>query len=196
LVRSFDLREIDKCVRFVEEVINIWQKIDGIVFYAGITPLSGLADCTEELYNSIFDINLRSTFFITQAALKSMINYGGSIVFFGTSHMESGQIDRAAYAISKGGVKILAEHLARRYGKYHIRSNIIVMGWTPTEGELALRESQGVSKEELVAEASAYVPMGRMLTVTDPVPAVMYFLSDESCMVTGSTIRVNGGEYI
>jgi NAD(P)-dependent dehydrogenase (short-subunit alcohol dehydrogenase family) len=70
------------------------------------------------------------------------------------------------------------------------------MGWTPTEGELALRASLGVSKEELEAEASAYVPMGRMLTVNDPVPAVMYFLSDESCMVTGSTIRVNGGEYI
>jgi NAD(P)-dependent dehydrogenase (short-subunit alcohol dehydrogenase family) len=125
-----------------------------------------------------------------------MINQGGSFVFFGTSHMESGQIDRAAYAISKGGIKILAEHLSRRYAKFQIRANIIVMGWTPTEGELALRASLGVSKEELEAEASLYVPMGRMLTVNDPVPAVMYFLSEDSCMVTGSTIRVNGGEYI
>ncbi len=196
LIRSFDLRDIDKCVKFIEEVLNVWQKIDGVVFYAGITPLSGLVDCTEELYNSILDINLKSTFFITQTALKSMMNQGGSFVFFGTSHMESGQIDRAAYAISKGGVKVLAEHLARRYAKHHIRANTIVMGWTPTEGELALRESLGVSKEELDAEASAYVPMGRMLTVTDPIPAVMYFLSDESFMVTGSSIRVNGGEYI
>jgi NAD(P)-dependent dehydrogenase (short-subunit alcohol dehydrogenase family) len=110
--------------------------------------------------------------------------------------MESGQIDRAAYAISKGGLKTLSEHLSRRYAKFHIRSNIIVMGWTPTEGELALRASFGISKEELDAEASAYIPMGRMLTVNDPVPAVMYFISDESSMVTGSTIRVNGGEYI
>ena len=70
------------------------------------------------------------------------------------------------------------------------------MGWTPTEGELALRASLGLSEEELIAQASEYVPMGRMLTVNDPVPAVMYFLSEESSMVTGSTIRVNGGEYI
>jgi len=196
IVRSFDLRDTDKCVHFVEEVVGLWQKIDGVVFYAGITPFSGLADCTQDLYDSIFGINLKSTFFITQTALKSMINYGGSFVFFGTSHMESGQTDRAAYAMSKGGMKILAEHLARRYSKYQIRANIIVMGWTPTEGELALRSSLGVSKEELTAEASAYIPMGRMLTVNDPVPAVMYFLSDESCMVTGSTIRVTGGEYI
>ena len=196
LVRSFDLRDTDKCVQFIEEVVVLWQKIDGVVFYAGITPFSGLADCTQEIYDNIFDINLKSTFFITQTALKSMISKGGSFVFFGTSHMESGQIDRAAYAMSKGGMKILAEHLSRRYARYQIRANIIVMGWTPTEGELALRASLGLSEEELIAQASEYVPMGRMLTVNDPVPAVMYFLSEESSMVTGSTIRVNGGEYI
>ena len=196
LVKSFDLKDTDKCVQFVEELLALWQRIDGVVFYAGITPLSGLLDCTQEIYDSIFDINLKSTFFITQTALKTMINQGGSFIFFGTSHMDSGQIDRAAYAISKGGIKILAEHLARRYSKYQIRANMIVMGWTPTEGELALRASLGVSKEELEAEASICIPMGRMLTINDPVPAVMYFLSDESSMVTGSTIRVNGGEYI
>ena len=196
MVRSFDLRYTDKCVQFIEEVVALWHRIDGVVFYAGITPFSGLADCTQEIYDNIFDINLKSTFFITQTALKTMINHGGSFVFFGTSHMESGQMDRAAYAISKGGIKVLAEHLSRRYAKFHIRSNIVVMGWTATEGELELRKSLGVSREELDAEASAYIPMGRMLTVNDPVPAVMYFLSDESCMVTGSTIRVNGGEYI
>lgn len=196
LVRSFDLRDTEKCVQFIDEVVGLWQKIDGVVFYAGITPFSGLADCTQELYDRIFDINLKSTFFITKTALKTMVNHGGSFVFFGTSHMESGQIDRAAYAMSKGGMKILAEHLSRRYAKYQIRANIIVMGWTPTEGELELRASFGVSNEELYTEAAVYIPMGRMLTVNDPVPAVMYFLSDESCMVTGSTIRVTGGEYI
>jgi NAD(P)-dependent dehydrogenase (short-subunit alcohol dehydrogenase family) len=197
LVRSFDLRDIKSCFEFVNEVIKVWDKIDGLVFYAGITPISALTDCTPQLFDEIFDVNLKSTFFITQSVLKNMIAYGGgSIVFFGTSHMESGQIDRAAYAISKGGLKILSEHLARQYAKFHIRSNIIVMGWTPTEGELALRASLGISKEQLIAEASGHVPMGRMLTVNDPVPAVMYFLSDESAMVTGSHIRVNGGEYI
>jgi NAD(P)-dependent dehydrogenase (short-subunit alcohol dehydrogenase family) len=197
ILQSFDLQNISQCKRFIERVTVRWQKIDGIVFYAGITPISPLTDCTEELFDNILDINLKSTFFLTQAVVKNMMEYrGGSIVFFGTSHMESGQIDRAAYAISKGGIKILAEHLSRRYAKFQIRANIIVMGWTPTEGELALRASLGQSEEELIAQASEYVPMGRMLTVYDPVPAVMYFLSEDSCMVTGSTIRVNGGEYI
>jgi NAD(P)-dependent dehydrogenase (short-subunit alcohol dehydrogenase family) len=196
-VRSFDLQDIKCCQQFIDEIVINWGKVDAVVFYAGITPISSLTECTEELFDEILDVNLKSTFFITQIALKNMIeNDGGSFVFFGTSHMDSGQIDRAAYAISKGGLKTLSEHLARRYAKYKIRSNIIVMGWTPTEGELALRASLGMSKEELISEASAYIPMGRMLNVHDPVPAVMYFLSDDSSMVTGSTIRVNGGEYI
>lgn len=197
IARSFDLRDIQKSVLFIDEVEKIWGRIDGVVFYAGITPFSSLLDCSEELYDSIFNINLKSTFFMIQRTLKNMMsNRGGSFIFFGTSHMESGHMDRAAYAISKGALKVLSEHLARRYAKYHVRSNIIVMGWTPTEGEIALRASLGMTRDELVSEASEYVPMGRMLTVTDPVPAVMYFLSDESSMVTGSTIRVNGGEYI
>ena len=196
LVRSFNLQDTDKCILFIEEVVSAWKQIDGVVFYAGITPFSGLKDCTQELYDRIFDVNLKSTFFITQTVLKNMSSAGCSFVFFGTSHMESGHMDRAAYAISKGGMKVLSENLARRYAKQQVRSNIIVMGWTPTEGEIALRASLGQSKEDLVAEASAYIPMGRMLAVNDPVPAAMYFLSDDSAMVTGSTIRVNGGEYI
>ena len=197
LIRSFDLRDIQKCVLFIKEVIDLWKKIDGIVFYAGITPFSSLIDCSEDLYDEIFDVNLKSTFFISQSVIKNMIvNGGGNFVFFGSSHMESGQTDRAAYAISKGSLKILSDHLAKRYAKYQVRSNIIVMGWTPTEGELKLRSSLGVSKEELERQASEYVPMGRMLNVNDPIPAVLYFLSDESAMVTGSIIRVNGGEYI
>jgi len=197
IFRAFDLRDTKKSMEFVEEVIGQWKKIDAVVFYAGITPFSSLTDCSVELYDEIFEVNLKSTFFITQVAIKNMIaNGGGSFVFLGTSHMESGQIDRAAYAISKGGLKILSEHLARRYAKYKIRSNIVIMGWTPTEGEIALRASLGILKEDLIVEASEYIPMGRMLTVNDPIPAILYFLSDDSSMVTGSTIRVNGGEYI
>ena len=70
------------------------------------------------------------------------------------------------------------------------------MGWTPTEGELQLRSSLGISKDKLIKEANKYIPMGRMLTVQDPVPAVMHLLSDESSMTTGSILRINGGEYI
>ena len=121
---------------------------------------------------------------------------GGSIVFFGSAHMDYGQMDRAAYALTKGTLYTLSRHIAHHYAQFGIRSNYIVMGWTHTEGELELRKEEGVSAEELKSKAAAILPMGRMLTPSDPVPAVMYLISDDSAMTTGSKIRITAGEYI
>jgi hypothetical protein len=70
------------------------------------------------------------------------------------------------------------------------------MGWTDTDGEIELRESQGISQAELKKEASKIIPMGRMLNVYDPIPTVLHFLSDDSSMITGSVVRITGGEFI
>ena len=70
------------------------------------------------------------------------------------------------------------------------------MGWTNTEGELELRAQEGIREGELKNRAKKIIPMGRMLNINDPIPAIMYLISDESSMTTGSLIRVTGGEYI
>lgn len=77
LIRSFNLKDISKCFEFIDEIIELWKKIDGVVFYSGITPISSLTDCTEELFDEIFDINFKSTFFITQKVIKNMMEHGG-----------------------------------------------------------------------------------------------------------------------
>lgn len=195
--KSLDLRNTKEAVKFINEVIVKWKKIDGIIFYAGITPVSSLLECTEEIYDDVFSINLKSLFFITQVALKNMIvNGGGSLIYFGSAHMDYGQIDRAAYAITKGALNILSSHIAHHYAKYQIRSNYIIMGWTDTDGEIELRKSQGITHEELQKKAASIIPMGRMLKVNDPIPTVLHFLSDESSMITGSVVRITGGEFI
>lgn len=125
-----------------------------------------------------------------------MENRSGSIIFFGSAHMDHGQEDRAPYALTKSTLYTLSNHIARHYAKYGIRSNYLVMGWTNTEGEVELRKSEGMSEDELKEEAAAIIPMGRMLNTYDPIPAVMYLISDDSSMATGSIIRVTGGEFI
>lgn len=122
--------------------------------------------------------------------------HSGSIIFFGSAHMDHGEIDRAPYALTKNALYTLSNHIAHHYAKYGVRSNYLVMGWTNTEGEIELREKTGMSEEALKAKASAIVPMGRMLNSADPVPAVLYFISDASSMTTGSLLRITGGEYI
>jgi len=129
--------------------------------------------------------------------LKSMMKFKvGSIVFFGSAHMDYGEINRAPYALTKSTLYTLSNHIAHHYAKYGIRSNYLVMGWTNTEGEIELRAKEGISEGELKNKALNTIPMGRMLNCFDPVPAVMYFISDESAMTTGSLIRITGGEYI
>jgi NAD(P)-dependent dehydrogenase (short-subunit alcohol dehydrogenase family) len=125
-----------------------------------------------------------------------MNNKSGSIVFFGSAHMDYGQVDRAPYALTKSTLYTLSNHIAHHYAKYGIRSNYLVMGWTNTEGEVDLRAKEGVSENELKNKAKDIIPMGRMLSPFDPVPAVMHFISDDSAMTTGSLMRITGGEYI
>ena len=124
------------------------------------------------------------------------MNGGGSIVLTGSAHAWGGQKDRAAYACSKGVLRILMEHISHQYAAEHIRCNYLTLGWTPTEGEVSLRNSQGETEAQLRKRASAILPMGRMCERNDYVEAIIYMLSDASVMMTGSTFRITAGEYI
>lgn len=194
---QLDLNSIQEIENYYLQTINRFQRIDALVIYAGITPVSSIINTEEELYDSVFNVNLKAPFFLLKHVLKSMMdNRSGSIIFFGSAHMDYGEVDRTAYALTKSTLYTLSEHIARHYARNGVRSNYLVMGWTNTEGELELRKKEGITEEELKSEASNTIPMGRMLNSYDPVPAVMHFISDESAMTTGSLIRITGGEYI
>ena len=77
-----------------------------------------------------------------------------------------------------------------------IRCNYLTLGWTPTEGEVSLRNSLGESEAELRQRAAEVLPMGRMCERSDYVEALVYLFSDASSMMTGSTFRITAGEYI
>lgn len=192
-----DLNSIAEIENFHRETIRRFKSVDSLIVYAGITPVASISETEEDVYDSVFNINLKAPYFLLKHVLKSMVEQkSGSIVFFGSAHMDYGQINRTAYALTKSALYTLSTHISHHYAKHGIRSNYVVMGWTDTEGELELRASEGKTESELKHEASAVIPMGRMLSKQDPVPAVMYLISDASCMTTGSLIRITGGEYI
>lgn len=194
---QIDLNTINEIENYFNETIKRFKKIDALVIYSGITPISSIVETEEDIFDSVFNINLKAPYFLVKHVLKSMIaSKSGSIIFFGSAHMDYGEVDRAAYALTKSTLYTLSTHIAHHYAKYGIRSNYVVMGWTNTEGELELREKEGISENELKDKAQKTIPMGRMLSPKDPVPAVMHLISDESAMTTGSTIRITGGEYI
>lgn len=194
---QLDLNNVHEVENYYLKSIERFKRIDAVVLYAGITPVSSIINTEEDTYDSVFNVNLKAPYFLLKHVLRSMIDQkSGSILFFGSAHMDYGQEDRTAYALTKSTLYTLSTHIARHYAKYGIRSNYLVMGWTNTEGELKLRSDEGVSEEKLKEKAKGIIPMGRMLNTYDPIPAVMYFISDDSSMTTGSLMRITGGEFI
>lgn len=192
-----DLEKVEDCRKLIRESLVRFGRIDGLYIYAGITPVSPLDSCDEATFDRVMDINFKAAFFCVQEALAPMqAQGGGSIVLTGSAHAWGGQKDRAAYACSKGVLKTLMEHIAHHYAADQIRCNYLTLGWTPTEGEVALRESQGESEAQLRRRAGEILPMGRMLEKRDYLEALVYLMSDASAMMTGSVLRITGGEYI
>lgn len=192
-----DLLKIDDCRNLFRKAHEEYGKIDGFFNYAGVTPVSPLDTCDEETFDWVMDVNFKACFFCCQEAVRYMReNGGGSIVLTGSAHAWGGQKDRAAYACSKGVLRTLMEHIAHNYASEQIRCNYLTLGWTPTEGEVELRKSQGESEAELRRRAAGILPMGRMCERNDYVEALVYLLSDASAMMTGSTFRITAGEYI
>ena len=192
-----DLLKVADCRNLFDKAYERYGKIDGFFNYAGVTPVSPLDTCDEETFDWVTDVNYKAAFFCCQQAIKYMrLSGGGSIVLTGSAHAWGGQKDRAAYALTKGVLRILNEHIAHQYACEQIRCNYLTLGWTPTEGEVSLRISQGETEAELRKRAAEILPMGRMLERNDYMEALVYLMSDASAMMTGSTFRVTAGEYI
>lgn len=192
-----DLLKVEDCKHLFNAGFEKFQKIDGFFNYAGVTPVSPLDTCDEDTFDWVTNVNYKAAFFCCQAAVNYMrLSGGGSIVLTGSAHAWGGQKDRAAYAMTKGVLRTLNEHIAHQYATEQIRCNYLTLGWTPTEGEVSLRISQGESEAELRKRAAEILPMGRMCEKNDYMEALIYLLSDASAMMTGSTFRITAGEYI
>jgi NAD(P)-dependent dehydrogenase (short-subunit alcohol dehydrogenase family) len=191
---SGDFRKVEDCERLVGEAEGRYGRIDGLVNYTGILPVGSLTETTEELFDNIFDTNVKAAFFITKFAMERMIKGGGgSIVNIGSLHGYGGDIDRAAYACSKGALLTLTKHIAKNYSKDRIRANWVTMGWVATPGELELRGQQGHGIEWLEQQARELMPMRRLQTVEDNVPAILFLLSDYAGQVSGTELHITGG---
>lgn len=189
-----NLQDVNQCRNLVEMAVQRFGKITGFLCYAGILPAASIINTEEELFDSVFDLNIKAAFFCCKYIIPAMIQAGGgSIVTIGSIHGYGGEEDRAAYACSKGALLTLTKHIAKNYAKHRIRANWVTMGWVATEGEMALRKEQGRDLAWLEDIASRSIPLGRLLTVEDHLEGILYLLSDASSMVTGSELHITGG---
>lgn len=188
-----DLTSVACCEELIQTALDHYGKLDGLVNYAGTVQASAeLGSVSEEQFDQIMDINFKSCFFTTQAAIRAMRDTGGSIIFMGSMHAYGGEKDRPAYACSKGATYTLFKHVAGNYARNQIRANWVAIGWVATPGEEEFRRKLGEDKS-WVERGSAYIPMGRLQKEEDYVDGSLYLLSDGSSQTTGSELFITGG---
>lgn len=169
--------------------MNIRKNIDYSDMYAcAACRFKSILNTSEEAFDSIVNANLKGYFFGTQAAAKLMIETGsrGSIVLIGSVHSRGAHPNRIPYAISKGGIEVMARNCAYELGKYGIRVNCLVAGAIVNEKFLE-------QSEEEKEKRRANWPLGKESYPEDIAKSVYFLASDEAATITGTSLVVDSG---
>ena len=174
----------------VEDVVRDAGRIDVLVNNFGISnPGKDLdfANTDPQIFLDTVNLNLRSVFLASQAAVKHMADHGGSIVNISSVGGLVPDISQVAYGTSKAAINYLTKLIAVQEAKRHIRCNAVLPGMTATE---AVEKNL---TEEFRNLFLRHIPLGRIGLPEEIAEAVVYFASDASAYTTGQILTVSGG---
>jgi 2-hydroxycyclohexanecarboxyl-CoA dehydrogenase len=174
-----------------EAVATVVEKLGGVdivVNNAGYTEVHKFIDEDEAYWDKLIAINMKGPFFLTQAALKHMIekNNGGKIVNIASDSARLGNPGEAVYSATKGGLVSFTKSLAREVARYQITVNCVSPGPTNTP----LMKAQ---PEKMIEGLKRLIPLRRIGEPEDIASMVAFLSSDEAAFVTGQIISVSGG---
>ena len=165
--------------------IDCWVNNAGSANAADVGPL---IDLDEQQWDAVVDLNLKWTFFAAQAAARTMIGRGGSIVNISSRSGSQPCPMTGQYGAAKAGVDSLTATMAAEWGHHGIRVNGVAPGLVPTEESIAAGGS--MSRPSRVARQVANVPLRRLGTVDDIGAVCAFLASDEASWMTGEVIQV------
>ena len=176
-------------IKAVDEVIARFGKLDILVNNAGVSARGNIEETSEAVWSRTMDINVKGAFLGSKQAIFKMRSTGGSIINISSGAGIAPQPNTsAAYAASKGAVRIFTKSTAIQYAKENIRCNSVHPGPIETDMLLATRPET----DELEAMMGR-VPLGRFGRAEEIAYGVLYLASDESSFVTGSELVIDGG---
>jgi 2-keto-3-deoxy-L-fuconate dehydrogenase len=173
--------------------------LDALFNCAGMVAHGSVLDCSEADWDLSFDLNVKSMFRMTRAFMPAMLDKaqtpGVNVSIINMASMASsikGFVNRCAYGATKAAVIGLTKSLAADYVKQGLRANALCPGTVDTpslRGRIASAADPVQAEKDFIARQ----PMGRLATVDDIAPMVVYLASDESRFVTGQALLVDGG---
>ena len=187
----------DDCRAVVETCRARWGRIDVLHNNVGIgAGDSGPVHLTEETWDRILDVNLKSVFLACKHVLPIMREQQRGAIINVSSIAAVCSVGLLAYKTSKAGVNALTHALAIGNAEYGIRVNAIMPGLMNTPMAIeGISAERRIAKEDLIRARDAQVPLGRKMgTAWDVAYAALYLASDEAKFVTGVVLPVDGGQ--
>jgi 2-dehydro-3-deoxy-D-gluconate 5-dehydrogenase len=186
---STDLTNINSIQEMVSKVIEEFGSVDILVNNAGISQTKFALEVTEEEWDKVMELNVKSLFFCSQVAAKTMKSQGyGKIINIASVVGAVGDIGISAYTASKGAVINLTRSLSLEWARYGITVNAIGPAYIETE-----MNQEELSNEKVRNKIISKTPLKRLGNPEELEGAVMLLASDASSFITGQTIYVDGG---
>ncbi|TGD59706.1 3-oxoacyl-[acyl-carrier-protein] reductase [Flavobacterium humi] len=179
--------DFNEAQKLVDDVVETFGTVDVLINNAGITKDNLLMRISEEDFDHVINVNLKSVFNMTKAVQRIMLkNRAGSIINMSSVVGVKGNAGQTNYAASKAGVIGFTKSVALELGSRNIRCNAIAPGFIETEMTAKLNE-------EVVQGWRENIPLKRGGTPEDVANACVFLASDMSAYVTGQVMNVDGG---
>ena len=189
-ILQFDVSDYDACERAVHKLEESHGPVDILINNAGITHDVFLHRMPQDAWHEVIETNLTSCFNMCRTVIGKMRDRGfGRIVNVSSVNGQTGQIGQTNYAAAKAGILGFTKALALENAAKGITVNAICPGYVDTEMVRAIPERvQEVIKSQ--------IPVGRFGDPREICHVVRFLVADDACFVTGSTVSVNGGQYM
>jgi glucose 1-dehydrogenase len=185
-----DVSKVPDLQKLVDSAVQKLGRLDIMVNNAGIETRTSVLDTTEEQYDKVLDINLKSAFFGTQVAARQMIAQGGGgrIINITSVHEDWPMPGNTAYCLSKGGMRMLTRTAGVELGP----KDILVVGVGP--GAVATPINYSTMEDpEKMKTLEAAIPLGRMAQPEEIADVVVFLAGDGASYLTATTIFADGG---
>jgi glucose 1-dehydrogenase len=185
-----DVSKIEDLQRMVDTAISAYGRLDIMVNNAGIETRTSILDTTEDQYEKVLSINLKSAFFGTQLAAKQMIaqGEGGRIINMTSVHEDWPMPGNTPYCLSKGGMRMLT----RTAGLELAPHNICVVGVGPGAVDTPIN-AQTVADPAALAKLNSAIPLGRLAEPEEIASVVAFLAGPGASYIAATTIFADGG---
>tara|TARA_B100000780_G_scaffold118212_1_gene82955 strand:+ start:10486 stop:11232 length:747 start_codon:yes stop_codon:yes gene_type:complete len=182
-----DAANFEAAQELAKEILKEFGSIEVLINNAGITKDNLLLRISEDDFDKVIDVNLKSVFNMTKAVIRPMMKQrSGSIINMSSIVGLKGNAGQSNYAASKSGIIGFSKSVALELGSRNVRSNVIAPGFIETE-------MTGKLDETIVQSWRDSIPLKRGGTPKDIANACVFLASDMSSYITGQTLSVDGG---